>query len=504
MVSGYLQIEIEEQIKEKTELSTLPGHFHFNKMCFGLMNAPATYQRCMDSILLGLRGVDFLCYLDDLTIFSPDVATHVEKLQRVFDRLRGANFRIQPDKCQFAIDKVEYLGYIVTSEGVKPDPSKVKAIREYPQPKNVKEIRSFVGLASYYRRHVPNFADTALPLTKLTKKNEKFKWENEQENAFQKLKEILSTEPLLIYQDFSQPFVVTCDVSNTAVGAVLSQLRDGKEKPIAYCSRQLNSAKRNYSCTERELLAVIFATKQFRCYLYGYRFTLQTDHSALRWLLNLKDPSSRLPRWSLRLAEFDYEIFHRPGKKMSHADALSRNVGSVFYGESITEARLTETQQNDAFCTSLKNDNEFYQSDGGLWHKIIENTKENTSEYRVVIPEELVPVILQHYHSTPMSGHQGIHRTIALIQHKYWWLSVRQDVNNFVQTCDKCARRKDGNIPKAPLGEPPVANEFLEILATDFIGPLPTTKDGNTYILTFVDHLRPQHTLCFLCILYTS
>ena len=148
MASGYLQIESEEKDKEKTAFSTPQGHFHFNKMCFGLMNAPATYQRCMDSILLGLRGVDCQCYLDNLILFSPDMPTHVEKLQRVFDRLRGANFKIQPDKCQFAIDKVEYLGHVVTSEGVKPDVSTVRSIQEYPQSKSVEEVRSFVGLAS--------------------------------------------------------------------------------------------------------------------------------------------------------------------------------------------------------------------------------------------------------------------------------------------------------------------------------------------------------------------
>ena len=201
---------------------------------------------------------------------------------------------------------------------------------------------------------------------------------DEQEKAFQELKDILSTEPLLIYPDFSQPFIVTCDASNTAVGAVLSQLRDGEGKPIACCSRQLNSAERNYSCTERELLAVIFATKQFRCYLYGYKFTLQTDHSALRWLLNLKDPSSRLTRWSLRLAEFDYEIIHRPGSKMMHADALSRNVGLIFCEENITEARLREAQQNDEFCTPVNGNDEFYRSDNDLLYKITEDAKEKT------------------------------------------------------------------------------------------------------------------------------
>ena len=264
MASGYLQIDIAEKDREKTAFSTPQGHFHFNKMCFGLMNAPATYQRCMDNILMGIRGVDCLCYLDDLILFSPDIVTHAKKLQNVFDRLRSANFRIQTEKCQFAIDKVEYLGHIVTSEGVRPDPSTVTAIQNYPRPGTIKEVRSFVGLASYYRRHVPNFAKLVQPITSLTRKDKRFEWSNDQEESFQKIKEILSTEPLLIYPDFSQPFILTCDASNTAVGAILSQERDGDEQPVAYCSRQLNSAERNYNCTERELLAVIYATKQFR------------------------------------------------------------------------------------------------------------------------------------------------------------------------------------------------------------------------------------------------
>ena len=199
MASGYLQIEIAEKDREKTAFSTPQGHFHYNRMCFGLMNAPATYQRCMDSILMGLRGVYCLCYIDDLLIFSKDIASHAMKLQKVFDRLKDTNFKIQANKCQFAVDTVEYLCHIVTSEGIKPDPSKVVAIQ------TVRDIRSFVGLASYYRRHVSKFAAIAQPLTKLTRKNKKFVWEIEQEQAFAKLKYILSTEPLLIYPDFTQP-----------------------------------------------------------------------------------------------------------------------------------------------------------------------------------------------------------------------------------------------------------------------------------------------------------
>jgi hypothetical protein len=222
--------------------------------------------------------------------------------------LEQANFKIQPEKCIFATDTVEYLGHICTPEGIRPDPKKIESIKEYPIPKTVRDIRAFLGLAGYYRRHVPNFANLAKPLTSLTKKETPFVWTGEQQTAFEELKQILSTEPLLIYPDFSQPFIVACDASTKAVGAVLSQIR-GEERPIAYCSRQLNSAESKYSTTELELLAFLFATKQFR-YLYGRRFRVYTDHRALKWLLNLQDPSSRLTRWAVKLSEYDYKVEH--------------------------------------------------------------------------------------------------------------------------------------------------------------------------------------------------
>ena len=288
MASGYFQIAIKPDHKEKTAFSCHRGHFQFIKMPFGLNNAPATYQRCIDVVLMGLKGIDCLVYLDDIICFSVTMEEHARKLHTIFERLEQANFKIQPEKCVFATDTVEYLGHICTPLGIRPDPKKIRAIALYPVPKTVKDIRAFIGLAGYYRRHVPNFAGLAKPLTTLTKKDVPFVWTHECQQAFEELKRILSTEPLLIYPDFLQPFIVACDTSTKAVGAVLSQLRSGEERPIAYCSRQLNSAESKYGVTELELLAFIFATKQFRCYLYGRRFTVQTDHRALKWLLNCK------------------------------------------------------------------------------------------------------------------------------------------------------------------------------------------------------------------------
>jgi hypothetical protein len=207
MASGYYQFEVKAKDREKTAFSCHKGHYQFTKMPFGLNNVPATYQHCMDYILVGLKGRDCLAYLDDLICYSATMDEHVHKLRRIFERLEQADFKIQPDKCVFAIDSIKYLGHIVTKDGVKPDPKKVRAICEYPiQKKTVKDIRSLIGVASYYRRYVQNFTELAKPLTGLTRKYVPFEWAGKQEAAFDRLKNILSAEPLLIYPDHNLIF----------------------------------------------------------------------------------------------------------------------------------------------------------------------------------------------------------------------------------------------------------------------------------------------------------
>ncbi|CAG5041301.1 unnamed protein product [Parnassius apollo] len=257
-------------------------------------------------------------------IYSHDLQSHVEKLRLVFDRFRDFNLKLQPDKCEFLRHEVTYLGHVITDKGVTPNPDKVKAVSDYPIPKNPKEIKSFLGLVGYYRRFIDNFSKITKPLTSLLKKDVNFNWTQEQTQAFNLLKEKLTSAPLLQYPDFSQPFIVTTDASNYAVGAILSQGPIGKDKPIAYASRTLNKQEGNYSTTEKECLAILFAVKTFRPYIYGSKFKIVTDHRPLVWLFNVKDPGSGLIRWRLKLEEYDYEIFYKQGKQNSNADALSR------------------------------------------------------------------------------------------------------------------------------------------------------------------------------------
>lgn len=326
--SGFHQVLLHPKDTEKTAFSvttnSISGQFEFTRMPFGLKNAPATFQRMMNIVLSGLQGLHCYIYLDDCIIYSHNLETHIQKLESVFTKFREANLKLQPDKCEFLRREVAYLGHIITDNGVSPNPDKVKAISQFPTPKTPKDVKSFLGLTGYYRRFIENFSHITKPLTSLLKKDVNFHWSHEQEQAFSMLKDKLISAPLLQYPDFSQPFIVTTDSSNYAVGAVLSQGEIGKDKPIAYASRTLNKQEGNYSTTEKELLAILFAVNTFRPYIYGYKFKIVTDHRPLTWLFNAKDPGGRLLRWRLKLEEYEYEIVYKPGRVNSNADALSR------------------------------------------------------------------------------------------------------------------------------------------------------------------------------------
>ncbi|KAL3288252.1 hypothetical protein HHI36_002701 [Cryptolaemus montrouzieri] len=245
-----------------------------------------------------------------------------------------------------------YLGHLITEDGVKPDPKKISAIADYPQIKNAKDVRAFLGLAGYYRRFIPNFSALSQPLTKLLRKDTTFNWTSLQQNAFETLRNILITEPLLQYPKFEEEFNLSTDASNYAIGAVLSQGKMGQDKPIAYASRTLNRAESNYSTVEKELLAIIWSVKHFRHFLYGRKFKIFTDHRPLTWLFNAKDPSSRLVRWRLLLEEYDYNIEYRPGVRNQVADALSRI--EDHQGTSAAVNTLHSIQRDPSYSDFLK------------------------------------------------------------------------------------------------------------------------------------------------------
>lgn len=347
LANGYHQIEINESDRQKTAFSTEAGHYEFLRMPFGLKTAPATFQRAMDNVLRGLQGLHCLVYMDDIIIYSTSMQEHVKDLRSIFDRLREANLKVQLDKSEFLRKEVLYLGHTITDQGLKPNDDKIKAVLNYPLPKTVTEIKSFLGLVGYYRRFIKDFAKITKPLTNCLKKRNKIVIDQKYMDAFHQCKELLTHAPLLQYPDQSKPFILTTDASAVALGAVLSQGTIGTDQPIAYASRTLSETEMRYSTIERELLGVIWAVKHFRPYLYGNKFTIYTDHRPLTWLDSLKEPNSKLTRWRLRLQEYDFETKYKNGKQNTNADALSRIKVNILDDDSSDESMEVNVDESE-------------------------------------------------------------------------------------------------------------------------------------------------------------
>lgn len=345
LASGFHQIEVNPSDIPKTAFSVEFGHYEFLRMPFGLKNSPATFQRAVNNVLTGLQGEICLVYLDDIIIFSSDLQDHMTRLEKVFKRLQTNNLKLQPDKCEFLRKEVCYLGHVITPEGVKPNPEKIRAVTEFPQPKNQKQIKQFLGLSGYYRRFVPNYSKIIKPLTTLLKKDVEFNFNKQCVEAFETCKKLLTSSPILQYPDFTKPFILTTDASNVAIGAVLSQGELKRDLPVAYASRTLNAAENRYSTIEKELLAILWSTQHFRPYLYGREFIICTDHKPLTWLFSVKDPGSRLVRWRLKLQEYQYKIVYKPGITNQNADALSRI--------QVNLVRLDELTSNTEFSKEI-------------------------------------------------------------------------------------------------------------------------------------------------------
>ena len=322
--AGYWQVEVEPKDRSKTAFVTRDGLFEFEVLPFGLCNGPATFERLMETVLAGLHWQICLIYLDDIIVTGNSFENMIENLDSVFQRLEKAGLKLKPKKCHLFAKQVEFLGHIISKDGIMTDPKKTECIKNWPEPRNVKEIRSFLGLCSYYRKFIFEFSEIAKPLHTLTEKNKTFQWTDKCQEAFSKLKEKLTSAPILAHPDFSKPFILDCDASNFAISGILSQEIDGQERVVVYASRTLSKSERKYCVTRKELLALVHFVKYFRHYLYGKPFTVRTDHSSLRWLMNFKNPEGQIARWIEILSSYSMVIKHRPGRLHTNADAISR------------------------------------------------------------------------------------------------------------------------------------------------------------------------------------
>ena len=325
LLSGYWQVEMSPTDREKTAFSTPEGLYEFKVMPFGLCNAPSTFQRLMDSVLMGLHWSSCLVYIDDIIVPGRKFKDHLQNLKLVFDRFREAGLKLHLKKCKFGKKEVTFLGHVISAGGIAVDPTKTDKIATWPEPQFQRDVQQFLGLANYYRRFIKDFATIAKPLHHLTEKTALFRWTVECQDAFHSLKQKLISPTVLAFPDHSKPFILDSDASDGGIGGVLSQKQDDElERVIAYGSRVLSKTERNYCVTRRELLAAVYFIEQFRPYLLGRHFTLRSDHGSLTWLRNFKEPEGQLARWIEKLEEYSFSIVHRPGRSHTNADALSR------------------------------------------------------------------------------------------------------------------------------------------------------------------------------------
>ena len=530
LASGYWQVEICPADREKTAFCTPDGHFEFNVMPFGLCNAPATFQRLMDIVLAGVQWSSCLVYLDDVIIMGRSFEEHLDNLSMVLARLQAAGLMLKPEKCNFFQKEVLYLGHIVSEQGVTPNPEKTEKVTKWPTPTCLVELQGFLGLSNYYRHFIKGYAEVAKPLHELSRQGKDFKWTKECESAFNILKMKLTTSPILVYPDLTKPFILDTDASNHSLGAVLSQVHDGKEKVVCYDSRLLSKEERNYCVTRRELLAVVVFTNKFRSYLLGKPFRLRTDHGSLLWLHNFKEPEGQLARWIEKLQAFDYEILHRPGNRHSNADSLSRitcnqrkcpvhSAGEIAVtpvyspgarlDKDVSRLQLSdleigpvlkrymegrgqpEAEQIKGFSPASR---ALFQQwaqlklkDGTLYRQF-ESQDGSSRRLQLIVPKDLREEVLSQLHEGPTGGHFGEDKTLHKLRERFYWPGHQKDVTTWCRTCKDCAARK-GPAPKRRAALTPIeVGSPAQMVAMDFLGPLVETDEGNRYILVVGDH----------------
>ncbi|KAL0546686.1 hypothetical protein IC582_016598 [Cucumis melo] len=497
--SGYHQLRIKDEDVPKTAFRSRYGHYEFIVMSFGLTNAPAVFMDLMNRVFREFLDTFVIVFIDDILIYSKTEAEHEEHLRMVLQTLRDNKLYVKFSKCEFWLKQVSFLGHVVSKAGVSVDPAKIEAVTGWTRPSTVSEVRSFLGLAGYYRRFVENFSRIATPLTQLTRKGAPFVWSKACEDSFQNLKQKLVTAPVLTVPDGSSSFVIYSDASKKGLGCVLMQ----QGKVVAYASRQLKSHEQNYPTHDLELAAVIF-----------------TDHKSLKYFFTQKELNMRQRRWLELVKDYDCQILYHPGKENVVADALSRKVShsaalitqqaplhrdleraeiAVSVGavtmqlaqltvQPTLRQRIIDAQSNDPYLVEKRGLAEAGQavefslsSDGGLLF-----------ERRLCVPSDsaVKTELLSEAHSSPFSMHPGSTKMYQDLKRVYWWRNMKREVAEFVSRCLVCQQVKAPRQKPAGLLQPLSIPEWKwENVSMDFITGLPRTLRGFTVIWVVVDRL---------------
>ncbi|UYV81082.1 hypothetical protein LAZ67_19002721, partial [Cordylochernes scorpioides] len=464
--NAYLQLEVDPGTRPLLTINTHKGLFRFKRMPFGLANAPSYFQSVMDRVLSGIRGV--ICYIDDVLIATASIEEHLALLKTIFARLAKYNIKLKKEKCLFLQKEIEYLGHLVTEEGIRPLDHKVQAIQKAKTPTNISELRSFLGLVNFYGKFIPNLPELLKPLHELLHKKRPWVWTKECGEAIDKCKNSITSERVLVPYDATLPLCLATDASQIGVGAVLSHIIEGQERPIMFASRTLSVAEQNYSQIEKEALAIIYGVTKFHQFIYGRKFILITDHKPLVTILGSRSgiptlSTSRLQRWALILSAYTYDIKFRRTQDHGNADLLSRfpvgceeiprlnNVYALSYVEELpitAEEIATETEKDEVLSLA-----KFYTQQG--WpEKVADHLRpyfqrklELTVDgeclvwgMRVVIPPSLRIKMLNCLHET----HSGMNKMKAVARSHFWWPNLDTQIEFLVNKCRSCQQSQDG------------------------------------------------------------
>lgn len=546
LASGFHQIKMHPKDIHKTAFSINNGKYEFLRMPFGLKNAPSVFQRAVDDTLREHIGVRCFVYIDDVIVYGKNVEDHLENLKLVLETLNEANFKIQPDKTEFLQTSVEYLGHVITGDGLKPNPKKIHALDHYKQPETITELRSFLGMSGYYRRFIKDYAKIAKPLTNLLRgrenttksnKKEKIEFDQEAKDSFQLLKTILTSDDVLVYPIANKPVILTTDASNIAIGAVISQIQeDGKERPIQFASKALNSTEENYSTIEKEMYAIFWALKIFRSYINLQQLKIYTDHQPLTFALSSRNDNTRLRKWSAYIESYHPEIIYKPGKANVVADALSRCF-------TLTGTQHSSELSNEMFMQYTHAPLNIFSNQ--IIFLIGDTVKVETKEtfphkFRRIITtpldkDKILPLMREYLHPTNINGimtfmdsllgiiqelysehfwkhtkakicktlrndliteeeqvrtmkeihyraHRGIDENYLVLSQKYYFPKMKSKLVTFINNCQICKKAKwDRHAPHLPVMNTQIPTKPYEIICVDLM------RDRDTNIIICID-----------------
>ncbi|KAJ0442289.1 putative nucleotidyltransferase, Ribonuclease H [Helianthus annuus] len=472
----------------KTAFRTHEGHYEFLVMPFGLTNAPATFQALMNHVFKPMLRKGVLVFFDDILVYSRSEGDHRKHLEQVLSIMQDNQLFAKESKCVFGGRAIEYLGHIITEGGVSTDPKKIEAVQQWPIPKTVKQLRGFLGLAGYYRRFIRSFGMIARPLTDLLKKDA-FKWGEEAQNAFERLKGALTSAPVLTLPDPAKQFVIETDASAGGIGAVLMQERH----LVSFLSRALSPRQNALSVYEKELLAIMLAVKQWHYYLITGPFIIRTDQKSLKHLLTQKVTTPLQHKWLAKLMGYNYAIEYKQGRENVVADALSRVEGSELFVSAVSQLepllleKIIESQKNDIDLQQIASK----MATGEGQPKYKWNGRWLSRENRMVVGNDsaLREEMVKLCHESPVGGHSGVRATAQRVKELFFWKGINKMVRRIVRRCDVCMRAKTENVASPGMMQPlPIPQMIFSDISVDFIGGLPRVKGKDT-VFVVVDRL---------------